>query len=120
MKKKVKKLFLQAKKRSLKKIVGTIEKPRLSVFRSHKHIYAQLIDDKNGYTLAFSSTLDKELIKEIEIAATQKASFLVGQNIAKKAIKKNITTVIFDRGNRPYHGRIQKVAEGAREQGLIF
>lgn len=120
MKKKVKKLFLQQKKRSLKKIVGTSEKPRLSVFRSHKHIYAQLIDDKAGHTIAFSSTLDKELATTLETTATQSASFLVGQNLAKKALGKDVTQVVFDRGNRPYHGRIQKVAEGAREQGLIF
>lgn len=120
MKKKVKKLFLQAKKRSLKKIVGTFEKPRLSVFRSHKHIYAQLIDDKNGHTLAFSSTLDKELATTLQVTATKAASFSVGQQLAKKALLKHIKTVVFDRGNRPYHGRIQNVAEGAREQGLIF
>jgi large subunit ribosomal protein L18 len=120
MKKKLKKLFVQQKKRSLKKIVGTTEKPRLSVFRSHKHIYAQLIDDKTGQTLAFSSTLDKELSKTLEVTANQQASFAVGQNLAKKAMGKDVTTVVFDRGNRPYHGRIQKVAEGAREQGLIF
>ena len=71
MKKKAKKIYLQQKKRYLKKIVGTLEKPRLSVFRSHKHIYAQLIDDKNAQTLAFSSTLDKELSKTIENTANQ-------------------------------------------------
>jgi large subunit ribosomal protein L18 len=120
MKKKLKKLFLQQKKRSLKKIVGTPEKPRLSVFRSHKHIYAQLIDDKTGHTIAFSSTVEKELTKTIESTSTQEASFLIGQSLAKKAIEKEIVKVVFDRGNRPYHGRIQKVAEGAREQGLIF
>lgn len=120
MKKKVKKLFLQQKKRSLKKIVGTNEKPRLAVFRSHKHIYAQLIDDKIGHTLAFSSTVDKALVKNDLSSATQEAAFLVGQNLAKKGLEKNLQTVVFDRGNRPYHGRIQKVAEGAREQGLIF
>lgn len=120
MKKRVKKLFLQAKKRSLKKIIGTVEKPRLSVFRSHKHIYAQLIDDKNGHTLAFSSTLDKEIAPTLTVTATKEAAFLVGQQLAKKALIKQINTVVFDRGNRPYHGRIQKIAEGAREQGLIF
>lgn len=120
MKKKVKKLFLQKKKRSLKKIVGTSEKPRLAVYRSHKHIYAQLIDDKTGHTLAFSSTVDKEVSKTLQSSSTEAASFTVGQNLAKKAIGKQIEAVVFDRGNRPYHGRIQKVAEGAREQGLIF
>jgi large subunit ribosomal protein L18 len=120
MKKKVKKLFLQQKKRALKKIVGTFDKPRLAVFRSHKHIYAQLIDDKTGQTLAFSSTVDKELSSTMEVTSNQAAAFVVGQNLAKKATQKQIHKVVFDRGNRPYHGRIQKVAEGAREQGLIF
>ena len=120
MKTKLKKLFLQEKKRYLKKIVGTSEKPRLAVYRSHKHIYAQLIDDKNSQTLAFSSTLDKELGKTIENKANRDAGLKVGQDLAKKAIKKQITNVIFDRGNRPYHGRIQQVAEGAREKGLVF
>lgn len=120
MKKKIKKLFLQKKKRSLKKIVGTSERPRLAVYRSHKHIYAQLIDDTVGHTLAFSSTIDKEIAKTLESSSTEAASFTVGQTLAKKAVGKQIQTVVFDRGNRPYHGRIQKVAEGAREQGLIF
>jgi large subunit ribosomal protein L18 len=120
MKKKIKKLYLQAKKRYLKKIIGTVEKPRLSVFRSHKHIYAQLIDDKNSTTLAFSSTLDPDVKKLIKSTATLEASKIVGENIAQKARLKNIETVIFDRGDRPYHGRIQQVAEGARQEGLIF
>jgi len=120
MKKKVKKLYLQNKKRSLKKIVGTENKPRLAVFRSHKHIYAQLIDDTNGRTLTSSSTLSKELVNSIESTSNQSASFLVGENLAVKALKNEISLVIFDRGNRPYHGRIKKLAEGARSKGLIF
>jgi large subunit ribosomal protein L18 len=90
MKKAVKKIYLQQKKRYLKKIIGTLEKPRLAVFRSHKHIYAQLIDDKNGHTLAFSSTLDKEIAGQVKVTATQEASLLVGQSLAKKAIAKEI------------------------------
>jgi large subunit ribosomal protein L18 len=120
MKKGLQKIYLQQKKRYLKKIVGTSEKPRLAVFRSHKHIYAQLIDDKNGHTLAFSSTLDKEISSHVKVTATQEASLLVGQSLAKKAIAKDISKVVFDRGNRPYHGRIKNVAEGARNAGLIF
>ena len=120
MKKKSKKLYLQKKKRYLKKIVGSLEKPRLSVFRSHKHIYAQLIDDTNGKTLVFSSTLESEIKKNIEKTATQEASLLVGKRIAQKALEKNINYVVFDRGNKPYHGRIKSIAEGAREEGLIF
>lgn len=120
MKKKIKKLYLQAKKRYLKKIIGTVQKPRLSVFRSHKHIYAQLIDDKTSTTLAFSSTLDPDVKKLITSTATLEASKIVGENIAKKARLKNIETIVFDRGDRPYHGRIKNVAEGARQEGLIF
>lgn len=118
MKKKVKKLYIQQKKRYLKKIVGTIEKPRLSIFRSHKHIYAQLIDDKHGHTLCFSSTLDKNL--GISKTNNQVASVLVGTDLAKKALKKEIKAVVFDRGNKPYHGRIRSIAEGARIEGLNF
>jgi large subunit ribosomal protein L18 len=122
MKKKQKKLFLQSKKRSLKKIVGTPTKPRLAVFRSHKHIYAQLIDDKNAQTLAFSSTLDKDCpsLKELTAKATKEASFIVGKNLGKKAIAQNIQQVVFDRGRYPYHGRIEQLAEGARQEGLKF
>jgi large subunit ribosomal protein L18 len=117
---KVKKLYLQQKKRSLKKVIGTSGRPRLSVFRSHKHIYAQLIDDSTARTIATSSTLDKMLRSQIENTATKDASFLVGKNLGEKAHKQNVTTIVFDRGNRPYHGRIASVAEGARETGLIF
>jgi large subunit ribosomal protein L18 len=120
MKKRLKKVYLQQKRRFLKKIVGTTKKPRLSVFRSHEHIYAQLIDDTTAKTLAFSSTLDKELTPTLNHTANQEAAFLIGQTLALKALAKNITFVIFDRGQRPYHGRIKKLAEGAREKGLIF
>lgn len=121
MKQKTKKLYLQQKRRSLKKIIGSIDRPRLAVFRSHKHIYAQLIDDKYGQTLAFSSTVEKEIQTQFGgKVATKTASFLVGENLAKRAKQKNIERVIFDRGKRPYHGRIQKLAEGARNEGLIF
>ena len=120
MKKKVKKLYLQQKKRYLQKINGTSDKPRLSVFKSHKHIYAQLIDDKNSSTLAFSSTLEKSLAELISKTATKEASFLVGQDLARKAVQKNIQFVVFDRGSHPYHGRIKSLGEGSREQGLIF
>jgi large subunit ribosomal protein L18 len=120
MKKKIKKLYLQKNKRSFKKIIGTLEKPRLSVFRSHNHIYAQLIDDKSGKTLSACSTVDKNLIKLLEKTNTEEAAFLIGCELAKRAISKNIKIVIFDRGNRPYQGRIRKLAEGARQEGLIF
>ncbi len=118
MKKRIKKLYIQQKKRYLKKIVGTFDKPRLAVFRSHNHIYAQLIDDQNANTLAFSSTLNKAL--DLSITSNQKAAYLVGQDVAKKAIQKDIKSIVFDRGNKPYHGRIKSLAEGARNDGLIF
>jgi large subunit ribosomal protein L18 len=120
MKKKQKKLYVQQKKRYLKKIVGSLVKPRLSVFRSHKHIYAQLIDDKNGHTLAATSTLDPQILKSLENITQQEASFIVGKHLAEKATLKNISFVVFDRGIRPYHGRIKQIAEGAREAGLVF
>jgi large subunit ribosomal protein L18 len=118
MKKKIKKIYLQQKKRYLKKIVGTTNKPRLSVFKSHTHIYAQLIDDEQGHTIAFSSTVSKNL--KIESTATQAAAFLVGEDLAKQAVEKQVTKIVFDRGNYPYHGRIKSLAEGARQKGLIF
>jgi large subunit ribosomal protein L18 len=120
MKKHVKKIYLQQKKRYLKKIKGTPEKPRLSVFRSHQHIYAQLIDDKNGKTIAFSSTLDPQVMPLIQKAATQQAAYVVGESVGKKALGKEVQKVTFDRGNKPYHGRIKSLAEGARNAGLVF
>ena len=120
MKKKSKKLYLQQEKRYLKKVVGSLEKPRLSVFRSHNHIYGQLIDDTTGKTLAASSTLTKGLFDENTSKATKDAAFKVGEDLAVKALEKNISFVVFDRGNRPYHGRIEQLAEGARSKGLIF
>lgn len=120
MKKKIKKVYLQQKKRYLNKIQGTTEKPRLAVFRSHKHIYAQLIDDKTAHTIVFTSTLNKEIAANVSSTSTQQAALLVGEDLAKKAVKKEISKIVFDRGNRPYHGRIKSLAEGARKEGLIF
>ncbi len=108
------------KKRSLHKIFGNISQPRLSVFRSNKHIYAQLIDDTQGQTLAFSSSLDSTLFSNDQSTSTKEASFIVGQDIGRKALHKNLLKVVFDRGNRPYHGRIASLAEGARREGSIF
>jgi len=83
-------------------------------------MYAQLIDDKKGHTLVFSSTLDKTLTNIVSSTSTKEASSWVGEDLAKKAIIQGIFYVVFDRGNRPYHGRIQSVAEGARKEGLKF
>lgn len=98
-----------------KKINGTSERPRLAVFRSSKHMYAQIIDDTVGKTLAAASTLEFEANGTKTEAAKQ-----VGEMVAKKALEKGITQVVFDRGGNIYHGRIQALAEGAREAGLDF
>ena len=120
MMKKKKKLYVQQRKRILRKIIGTSEKPRLSVFRSHKHIYAQLINDQLNKTVVSCSTLIPEIKTQIKNFTPLKSSFYVGKALAKKALEKKIITVIFDRGKRPYRGRIQSLAEGVRESGLIF
>ena len=99
------------------KISGTAEMPRLNVFRSSKHIYAQIIDDVAGVTLVSASSMDKGFEANGGNAEGAKA---VGAAIAKKALEKNITTVVFDRGGYVYHGRVQALAEGAREGGLKF
>jgi large subunit ribosomal protein L18 len=101
-----------------KKISGTAAKPRLSVFRSNSDIYAQLIDDANGVTLASASSREKDVVAQ-KVNKTAKSA-LVGQAIAKKAIALGITTCVFDRGGYLYHGRVKSVAEGAREGGLQF
>lgn len=99
------------------KISGTPERPRLNVFRSNKHIYAQLIDDVNGVTLAAASTMDKGFEG---IGGNKDAARKVGQTIAERAKEKNIETVVFDRGGYLYHGRVKELADGARESGLKF
>ena len=104
-------------KRVRGKIFGTAQKPRLCVFRSLKNIYAQVIDDENGKTLASASSLDKELN---QYGGNKEAAKLVGQAVAKAALEKGITEVVFDRGGYIFHGRVQALAEGAREAGLKF
>lgn len=119
MKKFYKKLYLQKQKRYLKKKYGTFEKPRLSLFRSNKHIYAQLINDLGGNTLLAFNTLKKEFPLDIKAAKTCKGAFISGQILAKYAFAKNIKKVVFDRQNYKYQGRIKSFIEGARTQGLI-
>ena len=104
-------------KRVRGKIFGTAQKPRLCVFRSLKNIYAQVIDDENGKTLASASSLDKEFN---QYGGNKEAAKLVGQAVAKAALEKGITEVVFDRGGYIFHGRVQELAEGAREAGLKF
>ena len=99
-----------------KKVFGTTERPRLSVYRSEKNIYAQIIDDVNDVTVVAASSLDKT----IEKGSNKEAAKLVGELVAKRAIEKGITEVVFDRGGYVYHGRIQALADGAREAGLKF
>ena len=99
------------------KISGTPARPRLSVYRSLKHIYAQLIDDTNGVTLASASTVEKSFT---EFGGNQDAAFKVGKILAERAAEKGITECVYDRGGYVYHGRVQKLAEGAREGGLKF
>ena len=101
-----------------RKIAGTAQKPRLSVFRSNTDIYAQLIDDENGFTLASASSKDKD-IKAQAGTKTEKAK-LVGQAVAGKAKDLGIEKVVFDRGGNLYHGRVKAIADGAREGGLVF
>jgi large subunit ribosomal protein L18 len=101
-----------------RRVTGTAERPRLNVFRSSKHIYAQLIDDVNSVTLVSSSTVDKEL--KLENGGNVDAAKKVGESVAKRALDKNIDTIVFDRGGYLYHGRIKALAEGAREAGLKF
>lgn len=103
-----------------KKISGTTERPRLSVFRSAKHIYAQLIDDVKGVTIASASTLDKELASEIGNGGNVESARKVGELVAKRAKAKGYENVVFDRGGYLYHGRIQALADAAREAGLQF
>jgi large subunit ribosomal protein L18 len=99
------------------KISGTAECPRLNVFRSSKHIYAQIIDDVKGVTLCAASSLDKSFEGN---GSNKEGARKVGEMIAKAAAEKGISTVVFDRGGYVYHGRVQELAEGAREGGLKF
>jgi large subunit ribosomal protein L18 len=99
------------------KIKGTTERPRLAVYRSNKEIYAQLIDDSNGTTVAAASTKDKGFART---GTKSEQSKLIGLEIAKKATEKGLSVVVFDRGGYLYHGRVQQLAEGAREGGLKF
>lgn len=107
---------LHRHKRVRSKIQGTSERPRLNVFRSSAHIYAQLIDDASGVTLASAASNEKDF----GAGGNKEAARKVGKLIAERAAAKSITTVVFDRGGYLYHGRVQELAEGAREGGLQF
>jgi large subunit ribosomal protein L18 len=102
------------------KISGTAERPRLNVFRSLEHIYAQVIDDVAGHTLASASTLDKTLASELSGKNKRQQATTVGKTLAQRAKDAGITQVVFDRGGYLYHGRVKALADGAREGGLEF
>jgi large subunit ribosomal protein L18 len=108
-------------RRIRKKVAGNPERPRLSVFRSLNNIYAQVIDDAQGVTLVSASSLEPGIKEQmVNIDGKIPISKLVGQLVAKRAMEKDISTVVFDRGGYKYHGRVKSLADGAREQGLVF
>ncbi|MDJ0631930.1 MAG: 50S ribosomal protein L18 [Xenococcaceae cyanobacterium MO_188.B29] len=107
-------------RRIRKKVNGTPERPRLSIFRSNNHIYAQVIDDVAQNTIAAASTLEASLRSELSSKATCEASAAVGKLVAQRAMEKGIAKVVFDRGGNLYHGRIKALADAAREAGLDF
>jgi large subunit ribosomal protein L18 len=111
---------LRRHRRVRKHVVGTPERPRLNVFRSLQHIYAQVIDDSRGQTLVSASTVDPEVRKQLKgLGKTQQAQ-VVGKVLAKRALGHGIKQVVFDRGGYKYHGRVKALAEAAREGGLVF
>jgi large subunit ribosomal protein L18 len=111
---------LRRRRHVRRKIVGTVERPRLTVFRSSKHIYAQLIDDLTGRTLAAASSLAPDLRKDVVYGGNVKAAQAVGKRLAELAKERGITKAAFDRGHYRYHGRIKALADAAREGGLQF
>lgn len=107
-------------KRDKKVIQGTATRPRLLVFRSHKHIYVQIIDDSSAQTITSCSTIEPTIKTQLKSTSNINASLLVGEIVGKRLAEKNIKSVIFDRNGKPYHGRIKAVADGARNTGLDF
>nr|WP_330372390.1 50S ribosomal protein L18 [Lachnospira multipara] len=119
--KKSRALVREAKhKRTRNRFSGTTERPRLAVFRSNNHMYAQIIDDTVGKTLVSASTLDADVKAEVEKTNNVEAATVVGKVVAKKALEKGITTVVYDRGGFIYQGKVKALAEAAREAGLEF
>nr|YP_010283098.1 ribosomal protein L18 [Nitzschia traheaformis]ULD15862.1 ribosomal protein L18 [Nitzschia traheaformis] len=114
---KYKKLKRQALRGNVK---GTLERPRLSVYRSNEHIYAQIIDDTNSKTLLAYSTLNRSVRLSLSTGRTCDASRLMGEKLAELSLKKNITKIVFDRGPYLYHGRVKALADGTRSGGLKF
>lgn len=102
------------------KVNGTAQQPRLAVFRSNKHMYAQIIDDAAGNTLVAASTMEADIASKVKFTSTVEAAQAVGEAIAKKALDKGIKEVVFDRGGYVYHGKVKALADAAREAGLQF
>jgi len=111
---------LKRKKRIRKKIHGTTDRPRLTVFRSARHIYAQIIDDSQGRTLMTASTVDSQTKDVPKFESKVQAAKFVGKLIGERALGKGIKQVVFDRNGFLYHGRVKSLSEGAREAGLVF
>lgn len=113
-------LRLKRHTRIRKNITGTSEKPRFNIYRSTKHIYVQIIDDTTSNTICSASTTEKDIAAATNEMTRIQAAYYLGQQVAKRAQEKGITSVIFDRGGYLYTGRVEKVAEGARAEGLVF
>ena len=111
---------LRRRIRIRKKIRGTPDRPRLTVYRSLKYVYAQIIDDESGHTIAAASSVEKELRDSLKSTKDLEAAKLVGKLVAKRAMEKGISEVVFDRNGYKYHGRIKALADAAREEGLKF
>jgi large subunit ribosomal protein L18 len=111
---------LRRHRRVRKTVSGTTERPRLSVFRSLQHVYAQVIDDTAGNTLVSASTMDKEIRDQCEGLKKSEAAKIVGRLVAERAMAHGVTQVVFDRGGYKYHGRVKALADAAREAGLSF
>jgi large subunit ribosomal protein L18 len=111
---------LKRKKRIRKKMVGTENRPRLCVFRSAKHIYAQVIDDSRGYTISAASSVEKTVRENPESKNKVTTANIVGKILGRRALEKGVAKVVFDRNGFLYHGRVKAVSEGAREAGLDF
>jgi len=116
----VKKASLRRKYHVRKKVFGTLDKPRLSVFRSNRHIYAQITDDVAGATLVSASTRTRSLRNQLPHGGNKKAAQIVGEAVAKQALSVGIKCVCFDRNRYKFHGRVKTLAEAAREAGLVF
>ena len=120
MKKSAETQRIKRHKRIRKKLAGTPEKPRLSVHKSHKNLFTQIIDDLSGNTLVSASTTEKDFIKKQKLGGNVKAAVTLGEYLAEKAKKKGVKKVVFDRSGYKFHGRVKALAESARKAGLEF